>query len=48
MDMKDLKGKNFIVTGGCAGIGRSITLKLLESGANVAATYHSSAHEKRK
>lgn len=44
MDMKDLKGKNFIVTGGCAGIGRSITLKLLESGANVAATYHSSAH----
>ncbi|MGI6256707.1 MAG: 3-oxoacyl-ACP reductase FabG [Anaerovoracaceae bacterium] len=36
-------GKNIIVTGGCRGIGRSITKKLLEHGANVTATYNSSS-----
>lgn len=39
------KDKKIIVTGGCTGIGRSITLQLLKAGASVAATYHSSVQE---
>ena len=35
----ELKGKNVVVTGGCKGIGKAITQKFLENGANVAATY---------
>lgn len=37
-----ISGKNVVVTGGCKGIGRAITQKFLENGANVAATYYTS------
>ena len=40
--MKDLCGKNIVVTGGSRGIGKSITLELLKYGANVVATYNNS------
>ncbi|HAU86665.1 MAG TPA: 3-oxoacyl-ACP reductase [Lachnospiraceae bacterium] len=40
--MADLEGKKIIVTGGCKGIGKGIVLKLIEEGAEVAATYNSS------
>ncbi len=43
MEDSGFRDKKIIVTGGCAGIGRSITLRLLKAGADVAATYHSSA-----
>ena len=36
--MSNLKNKNIIVTGASGGIGRSITKKLIESGANIVAT----------
>ena len=36
--MNNLKNKNIIVTGASGGIGRSITKKLIESGANIVAT----------
>lgn len=40
--MKQLQGKNIIVTGATRGIGRGIAVKLAEEGANVAFTYSSS------
>jgi len=40
--MKELEGKNAVVTGGSRGIGRAIALRLAEEGANVAITYSSS------
>lgn len=40
--MKQLQGKNIIVTGATRGIGRGIAIKLAEEGANVAFTYSSS------
>ncbi len=40
--MKDLYGKNIIVTGASRGIGKSIALELLNYGANVIATYNTS------
>ena len=33
--MKDLKGKNAIVTGGAKGIGKSVCLALANAGANI-------------
>ena len=33
--MKDLKGKNIIVTGASGGIGNSIIKKLYQNGANI-------------
>jgi len=41
----DLSNKNFLVTGGSRGIGKAITLKLLESGARVSYTYNSNKAE---
>ena len=38
----DIKDKKIIVTGGCSGIGKSITEKFLSLGATVFATYNSS------
>ena len=36
--MKDLKGKNIIVTGASGGIGNSIVQRLNDSGANILAS----------
>ncbi len=41
----EFKDRNFIVTGGCKGIGKAVVTALLHSGANVVATYNSSADE---
>jgi 3-oxoacyl-[acyl-carrier protein] reductase len=43
--MIDLSGKRALVTGGSRGIGAAIALALAENGADVAFTYHSSAHK---
>ena len=40
-----LKGKTAIITGGAVNIGRAITLKLAEAGANIALIYHHSQQE---
>ncbi len=40
-----LKGKTAIITGGAVNIGRAITLKLAEAGANIALIYHHSHQE---
>jgi 3-oxoacyl-[acyl-carrier protein] reductase len=39
----ELKGKNALVTGGCRGIGRAISLALADKGVNVAVHYHQNA-----
>lgn len=41
----DLTGKNILVTGASRGIGRAITLELVEHGANVIGHYNSSKEE---
>jgi glucose 1-dehydrogenase len=38
--MKDLQGKNAIVTGSDSGIGRAIALEFARNGANVVVCYH--------
>lgn len=44
----NFENKNYIVTGGCSGIGRAIVTELLKRGANVAATYNSSVLSAKK
>jgi NAD(P)-dependent dehydrogenase (short-subunit alcohol dehydrogenase family) len=41
----DVKGKTALVTGGAHRIGKAITLKLAQAGANVIINYHTSASE---
>jgi len=44
-DLISLKGKTAIITGGAVNIGRVITLRLAEAGADVAVIYHGSHNE---
>ncbi len=48
MKGNDFKGKNYLVTGGGRGIGRSIALKLAEQGGNILINYRNDEESARK